>query len=533
MTRYEKKANKEVYAACCKIVGPEKWKKFISSFDAAPDPDILNDLIEKTGDFTAYPFLPDLARLEWTVNAVSKSSSTIPTQKGHLSVNPTLHILLLSWKNLTAFLGNTNPNTYAAVPEPGKETVIIWKDPGTGSMHYRSASDRDLLALKIVAEDISSEKAAREGLVSVSFIEAVLNEAIKEHLLISPDAFLKRNPEIFSANEYAGEKYLVSQSFTLQWHITQACDLHCRHCYDRSTRPPMKMERALRVLDDLEGFCRKRRVEGAISLTGGNPLLYPNFRELYREAASRGFYLGILGNPSSRKEMESLVTIHKPSYFQLSLEGLEEHNDLIRGAGHFQKVIDFLGILRDLNIFSMVMLTLTDKNIHQVIPLAELLRAHADRFHFNRLSMVGEGSNLRLPDKHTYITFLESYLVAAEHNPVIGLKDNMLSILMYRNGRMPFGGCTTFGCGAAFNFLALLSDGEVHACRKFPSLLGNVFQNPLDEIYDSDLARSYRSGSDACRLCTIRPVCGGCPAVTAGHGMSIFTEKDPYCFINE
>ena len=32
----------------------------------------------------------------------------------------------------------------------------------------------------------------------------------------------------------------------------------------------------------------------------------------------------------------------------------------------------------------------------------------------------------------------------------------------------PFGGCTGFGCGAAFNFMAVLPDGEVHACRKVP-----------------------------------------------------------------
>ncbi|MBN2516681.1 MAG: SPASM domain-containing protein [Deltaproteobacteria bacterium] len=45
-------------------------------------------------------------------------------------------------------------------------------------------------------------------------------------------------------------------------------------------------------------------------------------------------------------------------------------------------------------------------------------------------------------------------------------------------------------------------------CRKFPSLIGNIFEQSLAEIYDSDSARRYRAGTQACRSCPIRPVCG-------------------------
>jgi radical SAM protein with 4Fe4S-binding SPASM domain len=94
-----------------------------------------------------------------------------------------------------------------------------------------------------------------------------------------------------------------------------------------------------------------------------------------------------------------------------------------------------------------------------------------------------------------------------------------------------FGGCAGFGCGAAFNFLALLPDGEVHACRKFPSRIGNLAASTLHDIYEGEAARRYRRGSAACRECPIRPVCGGCLAVTHGFGRNIFVERDPYCFI--
>ncbi|MDH4233180.1 MAG: thio(seleno)oxazole modification radical SAM maturase SbtM, partial [Nitrospirota bacterium] len=327
--------------------------------------------------------------------------------------------------------------------------------------------------------------------------------------------------------------FLSASIFTLQWHITQACDLHCKHCYDRSERGSLAFADALKILSDLSNFCRVKHVRAQISFSGGNPLLYPHFMELYREAAKRGFSLAILGNPAPRERIEALIRIEKPVFFQVSLEGLEEHNDRIRGIGHFKRTLAFLGTLRDLGIYSMVMLTLTKDNMSQILPLCETLRGLTDLFTFNRLAMVGEGVNLSLPSRKEYALFLEQYIAASEANPVMGLKDNLMNIIFHERGDEVFGGCTGFGCGAAFNFISVLSDGEVHACRKFPSRVGNIFQNSLLEIYDSKAAECFRQRPQGCSGCPIRLVCGGCLAVTHGHGIDISRERDPYCFINK
>jgi selenobiotic family peptide radical SAM maturase len=181
----------------------------------------------------------------------------------------------------------------------------------------------------------------------------------------------------------------------------------------------------------------------------------------------------------------------------------------------------------------MVMLTLTRDNMAQVLPLADLLRSRTDLFTFNRLSRVGEGANLQLPSKEEYIAFLKAYTDAAADNPVIALKDNLINIVLYQKGLELFGGCTGYGCGAAFNFLTVLPDGEVHACRKFPSPIGNVTENSLAEIYDSKEARSYRAGCHACRSCAIRRVCGGCLSISYSSGSKPLEDRDPYCFIDD
>jgi selenobiotic family peptide radical SAM maturase len=319
--------------------------------------------------------------------------------------------------------------------------------------------------------------------------------------------------------------------FTLQWHLTNACSNHCRHCYDRSDRGEPSLEEALRILGLFREFCRRRHVLGRISLTGGDPLLYTRFDELYAAIAKARIPVSILGNPVSRETIRELVAVRRPIYYQVSLEGLRDHNDEIRGRGHFDNTMRFLADAREEKLTTHVMLTLTRANLDQVIPLGRLLAGRTRKFTFNRLAAVGEGASLALPDRECYEQFLRDYLEAAKENPVLGFKDNLFNILRDRLRRPYLGGCTGSGCGAAFNFVALLPDGEVHACRKFPSLIGNITYASLAKVYESPKARRYRSGPGACRACRLRKVCRGCPAVIYGAGMDPLQDLDPHCFI--
>jgi radical SAM protein with 4Fe4S-binding SPASM domain len=78
--------------------------------------------------------------------------------------------------------------------------------------------------------------------------------------------------------------------------------------------------------------------------------------------------------------------------------------------------------------------------------------------------------------------------------------------------------------------VTLLSDGEVHACRKFPSPLGNILHASLSAIYDSEAASKYRRRPASCLQCALRCECGGCLAVIQTHGLDISRDRDPFCF---
>lgn len=518
----------EIYRNCKRIIGSARWQEMVSRCEGCTVPEtfIKDNII---ADVSGAPeYIGDLARLEFAVYQASDHGS-IEQEAGSLTLNPTLQLLELEWSNLVSLIRDNASDANNIKPAP--EKLLVFRKPQDGKTTIQPATDEDLLVLKMVAEKISAEDVAQIGDIPLIVINEAIDRAHRRGILLKPPSLIRRDQKLFDRGPTFAS-YQEPSIFTLQWHITQACDLHCKHCYDRSSRKFLDYEQGLLILDDLDEFCRSRNVRGQVTFTGGNPLLHPRFLDLYKEAVNRGFRTAILGNPATQKEVEDLIAIQRPEFYQISLEGLEEHTDFIRGKGHFQRSLAFLSVLRELGIYSMVMLTLTKENLSQVLALGELLRDRTDLFTFNRLATVGEGAQLEAADKAEFIDFLEKYITAAAKNPVMKLKDNLFNIHLQRQGLSPFGGCAGFGCGAAFNFAAVLSDGEVHACRKFPSPIGNVFKHSFSEIYDSALAEKYRAGSRSCSDCSIRPVCGGCLAVVYSNGLNVFEDRDPYCFIS-
>ena len=82
----------------------------------------------------------------------------------------------------------------------------------------------------------------------------------------------------------------------------------------------MEFSQAIHVLDELYTFSQALHVNAQVSFSGGNPM--------------------------EERHIERLLTIKQPEFYQVSLEGLRDQNDYIRGAGHYRRVLDFLELLR-------------------------------------------------------------------------------------------------------------------------------------------------------------------------------------------
>ncbi len=515
-------------------ISRDLWPKDLLGFCDSGQLDAVPQRLEKLfAGSKKVPFLGELAGIElaaWRLQSFCKTAQNSPSEM--IEINPHLALLKVSFQHLSSFFFADGREPLE--PVAGVEMVLIYCYAETGGILVRPPTSTELLALKVVAEGLKREAVAKEAGVAIGVVDAAMEEAAESGILLIPATLLKRDVGLYSKESLEScQKFLQSDHFSLQWHVTQACDLHCKHCYDRSNISPLTLEQGVVILDQFRDFVLEHHVHGQVTFTGGNPLLYQHFNELYRAAARRNFSLAILGNPAPKETIAELMDIQPLAFYQVSLEGLQVHNDSIRGEGHFERIMEFLEILAEFSIYSMVMLTLTRDNMGQVLELAEILRDKVDLFTFNRLSQVGEGAALAVPTKEEYHAFLQKYVKAARENPILGLKDNLINILRFQDGLDPFGGCTGYGCGAAFNFASLLPDGELHACRKFPSPIGSVHSASLTALYHSEAAERFRRGSESCRNCKIRPVCGGCLAVTHSSGLDISTGLDPFCFLED
>ena len=516
----------DIFKESRKHLSPDVRAQLFSDSAGASSPEEFVSKLRNCSIPDAVPvYIHNLASIELAMHKTSISSAELSAGHGKFSLNPTLNMVPVEWQNLPCIVAPGHNECFEPVNKNG--FVLVYKK--AEDIIVEDATDELLLALKIATEKLDLRDLVKSSSISVWQLYCTLKNAAKKGVLIESPTEIRR-PLKFPKGKSIDQSFFSSDVFTLQWHITQSCDLHCRHCYDRSDRSDVSFADAVKTLDQLYDFCAAKNVTGQVSFSGGNPFLHPLFKEIYKEASLRGFALAILGNPVSSEMLQEILSIEKPVFYQVSLEGLADYNNYVRGDGHFDRTLSFLELLKKFDIYSMVMLTLSRANMEQVIPLARILEDKVDLFTFNRLSVVGEAQNMLLPDRDTYKKFLEDFLKETETNKALVCKDNLINILLRDQCRDLFGGCAGHGCSAAFNFISLLSDGEVHACRKFPSKVGDIKTKSLIEIYDSELAERYRTGPSECSECDIRPVCGGCLAVANSFGIDIFSQKDPMCF---
>ena len=101
--------------------------------------------------------------------------------------------------------------------------------------------------------------------------------------------------------------------------ITGRCNLRCAHCYMTAYREEAELEtgEVKRVLDELADA-------GCIQLliTGGEPLLREDFREIWRHAKGKGFLLTLFTNAALVDgETAAFLADHPPVFCETTLYG--------------------------------------------------------------------------------------------------------------------------------------------------------------------------------------------------------------------
>ena len=337
-------------------------------------------------------------------------------------------------------------------------------------------------------------------------------------------------------------------AFGFQWHITDECDQRCRHCYIYSEDPGRAPERMawtdmLRVLDNCLNFCRMLGYRPVFYVTGGDPILHPDFWRLLERLRELGIGFVVMGNPFhlDRRACARLRRLGCLRY-QLSLDGLEATHDALRRPGSYRETLDAVARLNRARVTSAIMTTVSAANIAELPALIDAVAAaKAGTYAFARYCPTGaEGIGIVSPAEYRQALVDCAAkirgLLAEGCRTAFTKKDHLWTLLDYEEGRLELpeedgSGAIHDGCHYGSAHLTILPDGGVMACRRVPdSRVGNALTDRLTELWRAPMD-AYRQFDrfERCAGCRLLNWCRGCPAVARGANGSFYA-ADPQCW---
>jgi len=151
--------------------------------------------------------------------------------------------------------------------------------------------------------------------------------------------------------------------------MTDRCNLQCRHCYlGKGRHQDLPFELIRKIAGEFEEIQGLR-----LLLSGGEPLLHPQFWRVNDLVRDFGFRSVLLSNGTLvTKAVARKLRVHE---VQISLDGMKEGHESIRGRGTFQKALKAIDHLQDSDILVSVATMIHKKNIKEFDSLASLLES--------------------------------------------------------------------------------------------------------------------------------------------------------------
>lgn len=329
------------------------------------------------------------------------------------------------------------------------------------------------------------------------------------------------------------------QFFKLQWHITNACNLRCKHCYQEDLkieqatvtdcdRVVMQFEQLLDYLNNEGG----KTVKGHLSVTGGEPMCHPHFFDIIDKIVSNEkMSYSVLTNGSYiDNNVISYFQKHPPLFVQLSLDGVEATHDNLRGEGDFARTCEVASRLTRAGIRTMLSFTAHKQNYREFGEVANIARKlGVAKVWTDRMIPYGNAKDLMLmspEDTLEYVKIIRRTIRDKKYHRCITKVDANRALQFFAGG-------SVYSCAAARSLFILMPNGDILPCRRMPVVLNSIFNTSLLDVYtNNQFVTQLQSDKpiDACQTCRAYSQCkGGLKCLTyAIHGTPF--EKDPGCW---
>ena len=183
------------------------------------------------------------------------------------------------------------------------------------------------------------------------------------------------------------EKRLIQKAYIKQAPINGSlellplCNMNCDMCYVRLSKAEMEQKGRLRTKEEWISLARQMKDAGTLFLllTGGEPLLFPEFKELYKELQNMGMILTINSNGTLiNEEWADFFAKHKPRRINITLYGADDqaYGKLCHYPAGFQKTVNAIRMLRDREIDVKINGSITSKNEEDIKKILDIAKQY-------------------------------------------------------------------------------------------------------------------------------------------------------------
>jgi len=157
--------------------------------------------------------------------------------------------------------------------------------------------------------------------------------------------------------------------------ITDVCNYNCLHCFHAADngvkRDVYTREELQRLLDEI----RDCGIAG-VRLTGGEPTLHPEFREILSDIRQKGLQLATLITNGSRLDPEMVAFIrelHPDAQIMISFDGIGCHDWLRQHPGAEEQALRAIRLCKEAGFYVMINANVNRKNRAVMTESVELL----------------------------------------------------------------------------------------------------------------------------------------------------------------
>ncbi|MEM2087110.1 MAG: PqqD family peptide modification chaperone [Thermoproteota archaeon] len=321
--------------------------------------------------------------------------------------------------------------------------------------------------------------------------------------------------------------------------VTNKCNLHCLTCFKNAgTKYPREL-----TVEEIESLVKEISSNfhhPTIIISGGEPTLREDLIHILKVIKDNMLKVHLITNGTllTRSMISEWKSIGV-DFVQVSLDGSKpEVNDVIRGEGIFQQVVNNVKLLKEFDLRFSLYPTICKLNLEDVPNMIKLFSEITGRSRFSAafFAPVGRGSinegDLAV-SSDDYIELFKRIIKDKRLSPMMRNLEGFESQI----DRVPPNLTRKLNCGLGTATISIDADGSVYPCHwlHLPQYkAGNIRERRFSELYfKSEVLQRLRGirvdKLENCAECEIRYLCGGgCRALALIKNGSL-EARFPYC----